>query len=84
MRVLSQLATLSLFILIAMQSMTNAQEPTPLYVIGSGINSCGAYLQAAASERRERPPSAGPDQIYDIEYLGFMEFAAGFLTGVNW
>ena len=55
----------------------------PISVIGVGARDCGQYLQAAENERKSRPPAPDPDGFYTIEYLAYVEWLEGFLSGYN-
>ena len=63
---------------------TLAQRVPTFFVHGIGNNSCGQFLQAADNERKVKPPSAAANAYYSREYIGYLRFADGFLTGANW
>jgi hypothetical protein len=48
-----------------------------------GATSCGEYLLAVEGERKARPVHPEPDSIYSMDYLSFVTFANGYLTGSN-
>jgi hypothetical protein len=78
-----QTAVVAAAVFLGLQFAGRAQETTFLSM-GSGGKSCGAYLQAAASERKLRPPTALTNEMYDMDLVAFINYANGFLTGVNW
>jgi hypothetical protein len=55
----------------------------PYIILGEGMASCGEFLQAAEAERKARPPTARPTEVYNRDYGNFVHFADGFLTGAN-
>ena len=62
---------------------TLAFPQVTFFNFGEGEASCGEFLQAAEAERKERPPTARPTEVYNRDYLAFLMFADGFLTGAN-
>jgi len=59
-------------------------EGGTFFAFTPGGLSCGKYLRAAEGERKARPAHPEPDSIYSMDYLSFLTFANGYLTGVNW
>jgi hypothetical protein len=55
----------------------------PYFNFGKGTGSCGEFLQAAEAERKAKPPTARPTEVYNRDYAAFLMFADGFLTGAN-
>ena len=70
--------------LIAALSGHAQAEQVDIFVLGSGTNSCGQFLQAADSERKARPRYAEPGAMVTLDYVAFESWATGFLSGVNW
>lgn len=65
------------------------QSPAPPSVSfwnigGAAAASCGEYLEAATSERTNRPPGASAGFIYDRGFQDYAGTANGFLSGANW
>jgi hypothetical protein len=50
---------------------------------GEGRKSCGEFLQAADDERRATPPNSPSGVECSRSYIGFVEYAEGFLSGSN-
>jgi hypothetical protein len=74
---------LTVFVAVAVLYSTLAAAQITYFVIGEGQASCGEFLQAAEAERKERPPTARPTQLYNRGYTDFVMFVDGFLTGAN-
>ena len=51
---------------------TLAFPQVPFFNFGEGTASCGEFLQAAEAERKERPPTARPTEVYNRHYGSFM------------
>jgi hypothetical protein len=49
-----------------------------------GIESCKSFTDVADAEHKRRPPHAKPDTYYDPEYLAYLGFSLGLISGVNW
>jgi hypothetical protein len=59
-------------------------EGAPFFTFWPGLSSCGEYLLAVEGEQKARPVYPEPHAIYSMDYLGFVTFANGYLTGSNW
>jgi hypothetical protein len=70
-------------VVVSVLCPTLAFPQVPFFNFGEGTASCGEFLQAAEAERKERPPTARPTEVYNRHYGSFMHFADGFLTGAN-
>ncbi len=57
--------------------------PKAFWNLGEGNASCGEFLVELDGERRARPPTARPTQIYNPGYGKYAYYADGFLTGAN-
>src|SRR5262249_23718714 len=58
-------------------------ENEEVMVFSEGIRSCGDYLQAAEAELKAKPVRSEPNGVYSTDYLNFVIYADGYLTGVN-
>jgi hypothetical protein len=58
-------------------------EKITSYVIGVGQDSCGKYLRAADAERKARPNNADPAVLYSPQFVAFVSYVNGYLTGAN-
>ena len=74
---------LGIFVVVSVLCPTLAFPQATYFGFGDGSASCGEFLQAAEAERKARPPTARPTQVYIRDYEDFVMFADGFLTGAN-
>jgi hypothetical protein len=81
---LTALAVLGIFGVLTTFTV-KAGQSEPVVVIGLGLNSCGQYLLAIESEKKERPPNEViPDgAILTRAYGSYVDFADGYLRGSN-
>jgi hypothetical protein len=77
------LRCLGIFVVVSVLDPTFAFSQTTYFSFGEGTASCGEFLQAIEAERKARPPTARPTQVYNRDYEAFVMFADGFLTGAN-
>jgi hypothetical protein len=79
-----QVRTAIIAIVISIGLASEAQcEGGRFVTFGVGIKSCGEYLLAAEGERKARPAHTELNAIYSMEYLDFVGYANGYLTGSN-
>jgi hypothetical protein len=75
---------IGVFVVVVLVLCPTLAFPQPTYrSFGKGMASCGEFLQAAEAERKARPPTARSTEVYNRDYLAFLMFADGFLTGAN-
>jgi hypothetical protein len=72
----------SIALVVALTAPAQAQRGT-IWVFGTGTKSCGQFLQAADGERKARARHAAPETMYTLEYLAFVTWTEGFLSGTN-
>jgi hypothetical protein len=78
-----ELRCLGLFVFVSVFCPTLAFPQVTFFNFGEGTASCREFLQAAEAERKARPPTARPTEVYNRDYGAFVHFADGFLTGAN-
>ena len=54
------------------------------FSLGAGDTSCRDFLRAADAERKRRPANPAPNDVYDVNFMAYLSFANGFLTGTNY
>lgn len=59
---------LAVFVAVAVLYSTLAAAQITYFNFGEGQAGCGEFLQAAEAERKERPPTARPTQLYNRSY----------------
>jgi hypothetical protein len=69
--------------LAAARPRTRSKAPNEVFVYGEANATCGEYVQSIESERKSRPPTAKPTQVYDRSFMVFAGVVDGFLTAEN-
>jgi hypothetical protein len=59
-------------------------EDKEFFVLSTGVTSCGEFLRAIEEERKARPVHPAAQSLYSMNYLSFMSYADGYLSGANW
>jgi hypothetical protein len=75
---------IALLSVVSASSIAHGEWSEPFLALGLAQDSCGAFLGAVADEQKARPPNAKPNMAYSHQYVGYVHFTNGFLTGASY
>jgi hypothetical protein len=75
----------SITLIIAISTVVSGKAQAPLAFLnfGYGQTSCGQFLRAVEEKNKVRPSNANPITVYTTNYVGYLNYTMGFITGAN-